>query len=638
MNMPRPIQSLIRAANRRADWFIPPRILQSQDTMAIYHARLSVWLLLALIIWAPVFALLWKVGLDHTQGALACFSGGLIGCLALYCSRRFGSRLLTGHLICTGLFTAVLWAAPFSGGLHSPTLMWIVAVPMLAAILCGSRSAMLWMTVCGVTELSLFTFVDRIGPTYRLSESDWMLLSAASMLGLGTFILSLTIIYERLKAFALDRFYSANRLLEEQNRALTLARDAAETANRAKSDFLANMSHEIRTPMTAILGFSDMLLSPTITEEGWTDAALTVQRNGQHLLNVLNDILDLSKIDAGKFSIDPQPFVVEDLIQSALLTMRLRANPKSVTIDAVIAPTTPARVVSDPTRFRQILLNLIGNAVKFTPMGSIRIEASAASSNVSPRLRVDVVDTGVGIRPEHTGHIFDPFSQADSSMSRRFGGTGLGLSLCRRLARLMGGDVTLVESAPNRGSRFRVEIDASRPLPVEPIAFVPNVAPAATAPPPSPASGEENTLRARLLLAEDGLDNQRLISHILRKAGAEVTLVENGRQAVDAALRAFHDGTPFDVILMDMQMPVLDGYQATTELRERGYLKPVIALTAHAMSHDRQLCLDAGCDDYATKPIDRPGLIRLIRKYLNNDTPADATVPGSPQRHLASTR
>jgi len=633
--MPRPILSLIRTAKRLADWFICPRILQSDDTMAIYHARLSVWLLLALIIWAPIFSLLFKIGLHNNQGALACLTAGLIGCAAFYCSRRWGSRLLTGHLICVGLFTAVLWAAPFSGGLHSPTLMWILAVPMLAAILCGPWSAILWFFLCISTDLALFILVTKFGPTYPLDESDWSMLMVSCMLGLGTFVLSLTIIYELLKAHALDRFNAANARLEAQNRDLIIARDAAEAASRAKSDFLANMSHEIRTPMTAILGFSDMLLSPDMSAQAWTEAAQTIQRNGQHLLSILNDILDLSKIDAGRMTVEPRRFNIAEAVESVVHTMRGRAKSKSVIIDAELAADLPAEITNDPTRFKQVLMNLVGNAIKFTPQGSIRIIVSRVSSDGIDRLRADVVDTGIGMDAEEAVRLFAPFAQADTSMSRRFGGTGLGLSLSRRFARLMGGDVTLVESTPAQGSRFRVEIDMGQ---ASPESTAPASAPT-TSPPRPPGDSKMAALNAAILLAEDGPDNQRLISHVLRKAGADVTVVDNGRRAVDAALKARAEGRPFDVILMDMQMPLLDGYQATAELRQRGYTGPIIALTAHAMAHDRKICLDAGCDDYATKPIDWPKLLGLIREYQTGSetTPPPAT-PGPPPRQLATTR
>ncbi len=276
----------------------------------------------------------------------------------------------------------------------------------------------------------------------------------------------------------------------------------------------------------------------------------------------------------------------------------------------------PETIQNDPTRLKQILVNLIGNAIKFTETGGVRLVTRFVDDGAEPNIQFDVVDTGLGMTKEQVGKLFQAFTQADTSTTRKFGGTGLGLMISKRLAEMLGGDIT-IESKPGEGSTFRVTINTGSLDGVKMIAdplsatiITPDMT--ATAP-----STDQPALEGRcILLAEDGPDNQRLITHFLKKAGAEVTVKENGKLAADAALAARDEGNPFDVILMDMQMPVMDGYEATGLLRQKGYTAPIIALTAHAMAGDRQKCINAGCDDYATKPIGRKKLIETIRQHL----------------------
>ena len=276
----------------------------------------------------------------------------------------------------------------------------------------------------------------------------------------------------------------------------------------------------------------------------------------------------------------------------------------------------PETIQSDPTRLRQILINLVGNAVKFTETGRIQLIMRLQDANSSnPKLKFDVIDTGIGMSEEQAEKLFQPFTQADSSTTRQFGGTGLGLSISKRLAMQLGGDVS-VTSKPGQGSTFSVTVTTGS---LEGVRMLENPTESSLksrARTPQTPRRDQQKLSCRILLAEDGPDNQRLISFILKKAGAEVTVAKNGRIAVETALIAESEGTPFDVILMDMQMPVLDGYDATRQLRKAGYSKPIIALTAHAMNSDRQKCLKAGCDDFASKPIEREKLIQLIAEHV----------------------
>ncbi len=400
---------------------------------------------------------------------------------------------------------------------------------------------------------------------------------------------------------------------------LSRAKEAAEAANRAKSEFLANMSHEIRSPMTAILGFTDILLENAENKEA-IKAAETIGRNGEHLLEIINGILDLSRIEAGKMQLERIPVSPAELLADVVSLMRVRADGKGLQLTTEYGGPIPEFVQSDPTRLRQILVNLIGNAVKFTEVGGVHVVVRLLYANTDhPKLLFRVVDTGIGMSPEQAARIFQPFAQADGSMTRRFGGSGLGLTISKRLAEMLGGDIH-VHSEPGKGSSFSFTI-ATAPLGGVRLVDGPTDPNRADRPAQDPAPDAVVRLDCRVLLAEDGPDNQRLISFILRKAGAHVAVAENGQIAVDTASAAQTQQEPFDVILMDMQMPVMDGYQATTTLRQHEYGGPIIALTAHAMKDDRQRCLDAGCNDYMTKPIDRDRLLHLVATYANSDRP-----------------
>ena len=394
----------------------------------------------------------------------------------------------------------------------------------------------------------------------------------------------------------------------------------AQEASRAKSEFLANMSHEIRTPMTAIIGYADLLLDPETTPTERLTHIQTIRRNGEHLLGILNDILDLSKIEAGKMTVEQVRCSPSMIIVDVASLMRVRAKEKGLFFEVHYQTPIPETIQSDPTRIRQVLMNLVGNAIKFTASGGIRILARCENvDSASPTLTLEVVDTGIGLSEPQVAQLFQPFVQADTSTTRKFGGTGLGLAICRRLAHILGGDIS-IDSSPGRGSSFQLTIAAGSLHGVKMFeelheAGIPETGVALT------NDQAIEALSCNVLLAEDGLDNQLLISTHLTRAGARVTIAENGRIAMEMAMAALLAKEPFDVILMDMQMPEMDGYAATSELRRKGYTGPIVALTAHAMAGDRERCLAAGCSDYLTKPIGRSKRVGAVAEHAKKSAP-----------------
>ena len=392
------------------------------------------------------------------------------------------------------------------------------------------------------------------------------------------------------------------------NQEMTRAKEEAESASVAKTQFLANVSHEIRTPLSAIIGFSELLLNPSQDADDRLQCASTIHRNGQALLNLINEILDVSKVEAGKMELELQETDVRGLLQEISSLFELKANEKGLLLEVAIdgEAGVPSVIQTDPMRLRQVLVNIVANAVKFTEKGSVRVSVG----ELGGKLIVRISDTGLGIPQESRERLFQPFSQVDNSTSRRYGGTGLGLVLSKRFAESLGGDVALLASG-SRGSLFEASIRCEA---VGTARLKKGVIRQSRDSVIMMAEPERGALDGfSLLLVDDAVDNQVLISRFLRMAGASVIVAGGGEEAISQVADRENN---FDLILMDLQMPGMDGYEATAALRADGWKKPIIALTAHALKSERDKCLAAGFDDHFTKPIDRMKLIASLTIWL----------------------
>ncbi len=410
---------------------------------------------------------------------------------------------------------------------------------------------------------------------------------------------------------------------------LEAARDEALASTQAKASFLANMSHEVRTPMVAVLGFADILLDPGLPQVSRDAALQGIRRNGSHLLQIINDILDLSKIEAGRMELDLIEYSPWQVALEVVSALGPRAKELSVTFDLEAITPLPVTALMDPTRIRQILMNLVSNAIKFSGSDNkvvLRMGMCPAEGLATHQLQVEVEDWGIGMTSEQLRQLFVPFQQADSSTTRRFGGSGLGLSISRRLVEAMQGTIA-VRSEPGQGSCFMVNLPIETSEPENAWICPADLASSAAREPKLDDCFVRPALSGRVLLVEDSPDNRRVLMYYLDQMGLQVETAENGRLGVEQAL-----GGRIDAVLMDMQMPELDGYGATSALRRSGFEAPIIALTAHAMSGDREKCLRAGCTDYLTKPIDIVALYEALAHHLASPRDSLSTGRDAPAR------
>jgi len=489
------------------------------------------------------------------------------------------------------------------------------AIPVLLIYFVTKREStpfrgVFWMfsafiVACGLTHV--VSIVEIWNPVYRLSG---LVKAATGIISAATALAMVRLIPEALALRSPAELQAVNERLSELNARLeervSERTHELERANQTKSQFLANVSHEIRTPMTAILGFSDLLLEDgdlVAAPAKRLEAIATIQRNGEYLLQVINDLLDLSKVEAGALAVQHTRVDPVRLVQEVVELMGIRARHAGIGLRVEYEAAIPESIESDPLRIRQVLINIVGNALKFTERGEVVLSVGA-ERGAQPRLVIGVRDSGPGIDPDELHRLFQPFEQGGPSVTRRYGGTGLGLSISRKLVELLGGEIA-VESEKGVGSEFRILLPVETAGELRWIAGEPHAGArdaARTLPPIDLTS-------RRVLLVEDGPDNQRLFSHLLERAGATLVLAQDGQEGSRLALEAERNGSPFDVVLMDMQMPRMDGYTATGFLRRSGYRGRIVALTAYAMAGERERCLQLGCDDFLVKPIEPRALL-----------------------------
>lgn len=379
----------------------------------------------------------------------------------------------------------------------------------------------------------------------------------------------------------------------------------AEAANQAKTQFLANMSHEIRTPLGAVLGYADLLTDADVSSKEKSTFLAALQRNAHLLSNLIEEVLDLSKVEADKMAVEKLSVSIKDILDDVVGALQLKAQKKGLLLAIDVKNKLPESVDTDPTKLKQILINVIGNAIKFSERGQVLISVETKSQLIVGQpveLEFNITDHGIGISEENQKNLFQPFVQADSSMSRRFGGTGLGLMLSRKLAQLLGGNLVLAESKPGVGSRFTLNIQGGnyKPQPVTKVWAGQN------------QQGVQPLQNLKILVVEDSSDNQFMINRFLQAVGASVETADNGRQGIEKAMR-----NNFDLVLMDIQMPLMNGYEATQQLRALGFQKPIIALTAHALKGERENCFKMGFNEYMTKPLNKDQLYKVLSELAH---------------------
>ncbi|MDZ4785741.1 MAG: response regulator [bacterium] len=418
-------------------------------------------------------------------------------------------------------------------------------------------------------------------------------------------LIKLTQAHSKLQEHAVTLAVS-NFELEEARALLDQKRKELEISSEFKSEFLAKMSHELRTPLTAMMGYAQKVLHMSPEDPESKDAIHTVMRNGEHLMELINDILDLSKIEAGKLSLDLLPCSPGEILQDVQALMKIRAEQKGLAFWIEYQGEMPERIITDQTRLKQILLNLVGNAIKFTQKGSVKIGASC--NKEANTVSFQIVDTGIGIPADKKDKLFTAFEQGDISVTRRFGGTGLGLTISLQLAEMLGGNV-YVDSILGMGSSFKVEIKTG---PLDKVQFLSPIELERTKyTETSSLDIKIERLSGRILIAEDNVDNKKLLEFYFKKSGADFLIVDNGQEALNKALIE-----PFDIVLLDMQMPVMDGYSAAKKLRDRGFVKPIIGITANNMESEVKKCLNAGCDLVLGKPYNWNKLFTHLKEHI----------------------
>jgi signal transduction histidine kinase/CheY-like chemotaxis protein len=605
-------------------WFLPSH-LRGEDVDSRRAVR-TVMLGLAMLFWAPIFSIIYARVNAYFSALTLCTAGALM--LVLLRSLHWGVsvKAAANGVICLVCVTLVALAA-VTGGIEAPAFRWLAVIPLLGIQLGGGRSGLLWTLISLGCVVAFFSAQSEYGPLpSELTPATLKLVRMCGDLGMVICVAVVTAIF--------DRGESAAQAM------LLDARYAAEAATRAKSTFLANMSHEIRTPMNGIVGMTNLTLRTSLAGPQ-REYLQIIRSSAESLLRIVDDILDFSKIEAGRLSLDETDFELSECIYDALRIVEPQAYAKGLAISCSISDSIPVNVCGDPFRVRQVLLNLLGNAVKFTREGKIQLTATT----VARRFHVDEVhfsvrDTGVGIPEEKLDSVFRPFEQADASTTRTFGGTGLGLAISTQLVELMGGRLW-VESTVGEGSCFHFTAKfrpAKSPHPVcrestdfSMKAFTPTVAPPPSRrlpdvePMPPEAEkliqqvqpGEPERRRLRILVVDDNRINQRVAEIVLMQAGHDVVTASDGAEAV--AMTVEHE---VDLVLMDLSMPNLDGFGATAAIRARetdtGRTLPIIALTAHSLEEERNRCLSVGMNGFLVKPLQPAAIAAVIAEFCGD--------------------
>ena len=579
----------------------PPEL--RDDPAALRHART---VCLTALVPLPLMPFSAAVGQSIMSPGLMALVSGLCllvmpVCVAALVVYRFTASLdLAVQGLAAYFSLTAITITYINGGSESMVALYHAFSVMMATAALGVRAGVQWTLVAVGMNLVFFAVSSvGLGPPDMVVQGKVASGTTFATLVLGAMVTGLGLVQERAKSDALASLAATNRALDD-------ARRRAEQSGLAKSHFLANISHELRTPLTAILGFGDLLAARWRDQPAdglLVESLQTIRRAGAHLLWVINDLLDLAKIESGSLDVDGVEFDPAQRIAETLCRLRPRALEKQLGFEVVLEGALPGRMRGDPARLGQMLTHLCSNAIKFSESGRVAVTIRAAQRDDGQWLAIAVADTGCGIAPEHLARMFTPFQQVDSSTTRRHGGTGLGLALCRRLAELMGGTIRAA-SQPFAGSCFTLEL----PLCAVPGSGLVHVLPSESTAQRAPLA----LLDRRLLLAEGSADLRRIFARVLREAGAEVDLVRTGPRVVDCARTALYSGQPHDLVLLDVDTPSMDGAATARALRDAGVAAPILGLTTQGVAERRGECTAAGCDDLVAKPLDAAALVERI--------------------------